>query len=112
MDLRVSGTCISCLIDTGFTGPLAIGLDVARLLNIHPHPAKHISDTAGGDAGFRVGHASIEWFDQHRGIDVFVWDKPSIGPLDGLIGVQLLVGYALIVDFNEGDVLIKDPSTG
>lgn len=109
--LTVNHQSIVCLIDTGYTGNLAIGLDCARSLGIEPEPERFSSETAGSRAGFKIGSASIRWFDRAVQAQVHVWEAASVGPVDGILGVNFLVGYILTVDFNEGEVSIQDPAT-
>ena len=110
VELNVNGQVKKFLIDTGFTGNLAVGEKIASELDIHPKSRRYPAETAGGSAGFRIGYANLLWFGASRYIGVHVWETVSIGPVDGIVGVNLLVGYIPNVDFNEGLVSITDPA--
>lgn len=111
IDLTVNGITLSCLVDTGFTGDLAIGIKVANDLSLVSSHQWHVSETVAGDAEFTTSQARIDRFGSTRPLGVIIYPRERVGPVDGIIGVHLLIGYILVVDFNEGDVLIKDPST-
>lgn len=110
MDLTVNGTPLSCLVDTGFTGDLAVGVGMANHLSLVSGYQWHVSETVAGGAEFTTSQASIDWFGSIRPIGVIIYPRERVGPVDGIIGVHLLIGHILVVDFNEGDVLIKDPA--
>ena len=110
IELAVNGRTLACLIDTGFTGDLAVGQEKARELGLGLTGQKHFSKTAGGDILTRSVDATLLWFGHSRDIRATVFPQDGIGPADGLIGIHLLIGYILVIDLNEGDVVVKDPS--
>ena len=110
LPLQVNGVTLNFLTDTGFTETLAIGLDVANMLCITQSRKVFYSQTAGGFAPFRTGICILNWFNGRIPVTVMVWQTPQVGPVDGLIGVGLLIGFILVADFNEGVLEIKDPA--
>lgn len=110
IDLALNGTSVTLLIDTGFTGPIAIGLDCAERIGINLGEEREVSKTAGGDAVFSRSKSRVSWFDSERHTNILVWESRTLGPVDGVMGVAFLIGYILVVDLNEGDVLIKNPT--
>ncbi len=110
VDLVLNGAPVTLLVDTGFTGPIAIGLDCSERIGLRPGAKRGLSRTAGGPAEFTQSTSHVLWFDRERETTVLIWKTDTVGPVDGLIGARFLIGYILVVDFNEGDVTIKDPA--
>lgn len=110
LDVVLNGIPVTVMVNTGFTGEIAISLGTLAKVGLDVGTQVEFSKTAGGDAEFIRTRATISWFDTMREIEVLVWQKPQLGPVDGFIGVQALIGYILVIDFNEGDVVIKNPA--
>jgi predicted aspartyl protease len=110
IDLVLNGEPVTLLVDTGFTGTIAVGLDCSERIGLQPGTKKGLSKTAGGPAEFTQSTSRVLWFDGERETTVLIWKTDTVGPVDGLIGAKFLVGHILIIDYNEGDVLIKNPA--
>lgn len=108
--LKINGVNVSCLVDTGFTGDIAIGLDTEKKLRSKPAGGILYSKTVGTDAPYRKTTTRVEWFGENRTAHVFAFKRSQVGPVDAIIGVHFLIGYILLVDFNEGSVVIKNPA--
>ena len=111
IDLIVNGHTVTCLIDTGFTGDLALGIDMADTLSLDLSAESSFSKVAGeGRVPTKESSAHVKWFDQSREVGVTVFSSETVGPKDGIIGVHMLIGYILVIDLNEGIVVIKNPA--
>lgn len=110
LPIAVNRQPIELLVDTGFTDTIAIGLDVAKLLSIHTSRIVLYADTAGGRVPYRTGTAVIKWFGRRIPVEVLVWQTARLGPVDGFLGIGILVGHVLVVDFNEGYAEVRDPA--
>lgn len=111
IDIVANGHTLTCLIDTGFTGDLALGIDLAHMLNLDLSAESSFSKVAGeGRAPTKESSAHVKWFDQSRDVGVTVFSSETVGPKDGIIGVHMLIGYILVIDLNEGIVVIKNPA--
>lgn len=110
IELEINGRKYGCLIDTGFSGDIAMGLELARELGLDLSPETAYSRVAGESNPTKNSYVWITWFDRTREVGATVFLSDTVGPVDAVIGVHLLIGYILVVDFNEGEVVIKDPS--
>jgi predicted aspartyl protease len=91
-------------VDTGFTGWLALPIDIIEGLGLTFYgrrPANH----AGGIGIFDIYGALVSWHGKHRPVLVY---QTSGEPLAGM---ALLQGSRLMVDTREdGDVVIEETS--
>lgn len=87
-----------------------MGLELTRELGLDLSPETAYSRVAGGSNPTKNSYVWITWFDRTREVGATVFLSDTVGPVDAVIGVHLLIGYILVVDFNEGEVVIKDPS--
>lgn len=104
LPLQTSAGISEFLVDTGFSGDLAMDPDIASLFRLRTRPTIKYSLTAGGGAAYRDAFTEIEWFGQSRVMHVVAW----IQVRDRLS--KALIGYILVIDFNEGVVIVKDPA--
>ena len=98
------------LIDTGFSGFLAVDFDIGSQLDLRTSGPEKFARSAGGGAPYRDAFVDIEWFGQIRNVHVVVWQEVRTDLAKLVIGVGVLIGYVLLVDFNEGVVTVIDPS--
>lgn len=113
IELEVNQRKALCLIDTGFNGFLSTGMNIAETLGIVTPEEREI--TRLGDHTTTFYHpttSEILWFGQSKTIPIQVFVTPRTGHIQAVIGTRLLLGYILIVDFNHGHAIIRDPSAG
>ncbi len=110
LPLQTSAGINDFLVDTGFSGDLAVDPDIASILRLQTRPTIKYSLTAGGGAAYRDAYAEIEWFGESRTMHAVVWTHVREGLSKALIGTHAFIGYVLIIDFNEGVVTVKDPA--
>lgn len=110
LPLQTSAGISDFLVDTGFSGDLAVDPDIASLLRLQTRPTIKYSLTGGGGAAYRDAYTEIEWFGQSRIMHVVAWTHVRDGLSKALIGVHAFIGYILVVDFNAGIVTVKDPA--
>lgn len=97
---------ISALIDTGFTGELLLPLQVAVPLGLKLAGAAPYQLADGSITQHMLFSASINWGTQTRAVTVNVVDVEH-----ALIGGGLLHGYVLLVDFQQKQLIVKEPGT-
>ena len=97
---------ISALIDTGFTGELLLPLKIAVPLGLQLAGVAPCQLADGSISKQMLFSASITWGTQTRSVTVNVVDVE-----DALIGGGLLHGYVLLVDFQQKQLIVKEPGT-
>ena len=106
IDVAVAGVnlqfkTVAAVVDTGFTGALALPGEVVRGLGL-THQDERLVRLATGTQAVYVYGAIVSWFGQPRAVSVHETDdKP-------LIGNMLLTSCRLTIDFREGgDITIQ-----
>lgn len=97
---------ISALLDTGFTGELLLPLQIAVPLGLKLAGVAPYKLADGSISQQMLFSASITWGTQTRAVTVSVLDVE-----DALMGGGLLHGYVLLVDFQQKQLIIKEPGT-
>lgn len=98
---------ISALLDTGFTGELVLPLHIAVPLGLKLVGISSCTLGNGLETKQMLFSASIKWGTQKRSVTaIVVADTEEV-----LMGVSLLHGYALLVDFQQKQFVIKEPGT-
>jgi clan AA aspartic protease len=97
---------ISALLDTGFTGELLLPLQIAVPLGLKLAGVAPYQLADGSISQQMLFSASVSWGTQTRPVTVSVLDVE-----DALIGGGLLHGYVLLVDFQQKQLIIKEPGT-
>jgi predicted aspartyl protease len=111
IELEVNYKKMPCLIDTGYTGFLATGKNIVEDLGLQLRPEVKQSELADmSRADFRTAVTQVFWFDRYRLMEVQVFLTRRVSPVPLILGVEALIGYILLVDFNHGRVSIRDPS--
>lgn len=95
---------IEVLVDTGFSGELALPLQIAIPLGLQLTAAGEYQYANGSRSLEMVFTGSLDWGSQNRlvAITVLNSDVP-------LLGGGLLHGYVLLVDFEKKQLMIKEP---
>ncbi len=98
---------VSELLDTGFTGELQLPLQIAVPLGLKLVGVARYKLADGSISNQMIFSASISWGTKTRSVTASV----VIDAEDVLMGVGLLHGYALVVDFQQKQLVIKEPGT-
>ena len=107
IDVAVAGVnlrfkTVAAVVDTGFTGALALSGEVVRELGL-THQDERLVRLATGTQTVYVYGAVVSWFGQPRAVPVHETDdKP-------LIGNMLLTNCRLTIDFQEGGTVTVQP---
>ena len=74
----------------------------------HEQSLSRLADSS--EAAYQMAETNIFWFRQYRlaSVQVFVRRREANPPL--ILGTRALIGYILLVDFNHGRVVIRDPA--
>lgn len=98
--LAMNFKAVEVVVDTGFTGALALPSEIIRELDLTQHGERVVS-LAYGQRSLPVYGAAVSWLGQPRAAAVYETDgKP-------LIGNALLTNCRLTIDFRDGgDVTI------
>jgi len=92
-------------IDTGFSGELAIPLQIAVPLGLKLSGAATSRLADGAEIRQMLFSAKISWGTQKRPVTVHVMP----GDVNASIGCALLHGYVLHADFENKQLIIKEP---
>ena len=104
-DSRGNLHAIQVVVDTGFTGWLALSTDFSERLGLRRVGRRPASLADGSENEYRYYEGNILWHDRLRSISIIALDA------DPLIGTQLLTGCRLTVEFRDGgDVEIQEPT--
>lgn len=98
---------ISALLDTGFTGELQLPLQIAVPLGLKLVGVASYKLADGSVSKQMLFSASINWGTKTRLVTASV----VMDAEDVLMGVSVLHGYALLVDFKQKQLVIKEPGT-
>lgn len=95
---------IEVLVDTGFSGELALPLQIAIPLGLQLTAAGEYQYANGSRSIEMVFTGSLDWGSKNRlvAVNVLNSDVP-------LLGGGLLHGYILLVDFEKKKLVIKEP---
>ncbi len=106
VELRIAGpngqTTLTCLIDTGFTGALALPERLAerlKLTRLGPMTAR-LAD--GSETALETYEADVYWLGDRRHVRALTLHGPT-----ALIGVRLLRAHRLLIDYPARTVEIR-----
>ena len=100
--LAMNFKAVEVVVDTGFTGALALPSGIIRELDLTQHGERVVS-LAYGQQPLPVYGAVVSWLGQPRAAPVYETDgKP-------LIGNALLTNCRLTIDFREGGTVTIAP---
>ena len=106
IDVAVAGfnlqfKTVAAVVDTGFTGALALSSEVVRELGLTHQDERPVRLATGTQTVYVYG-AVVSWFGQLRAVPVHETDDRP------LVGNMLLTNCRLTIDFREGgDVTIQ-----
>lgn len=93
---------VNAWTDTAFTGDLAMPEETVAEMGLSP-AATVRAELGDGSGVVMCTHACfVEWFDERRQIEVLATDSEY-----PLLGVGLLRGHKLVVDYRTGAVAIQ-----
>jgi len=102
LSLVGSGNPIEAIVDTGFTGALLISQAVADQAQLQIRATEYFTLADGSTATALIARGSVIWFDRERTVDILVAEASDV-----LLGVELLEGCRLVIDFDSNDVSIS-----
>ena len=94
---------LNVLIDTGFTGTLALPVALIAFLGLTPTRPTFIRLADGTSRRVRVFQAEIEWDGRWRTVDVTAVGRRPI------IGMELLLDHRLTIDVTPGGAVEVTP---
>jgi clan AA aspartic protease len=98
-----SGEEVECLIDTGFNGALVLPRAEAVRLNLTILGRVPIIGVGRARMVADIAELEIEWLGQSRAVEVIISDGD-----DSLLGMELLDGSRLLVDYKAYTVTVSD----
>lgn len=99
---------VECVIDTGYTGGLLLGRDVADELGLQDLAITYATLGDGRVASLLVSEAQVECGGQLLGVDVYIVERSEEGngAVQPLLGVALLAGHELTINYRSSTVRI------
>lgn len=97
------GEPLEAIVDTGFTGALLIPRGVADRMGLRIRATGYFALADGRTAAALIARGRISWFEKERSIDILVVEAGDV-----LLGVELLDGYRLIIDFGRDELSITE----
>lgn len=98
------------MVDTGFTGSIAVSPLQSTLLKVKLFGVREEVDIADGGVPVDIGTLTIEWFGEKKIVDVHVFNEERkrrfSDPLP-LLGASLLNGHKLFVDYATHTLIIR-----
>lgn len=98
----VGGDALECVVDTGFDGALIVSASFAKRLGLSVVARLVFELVGGARMSADVALGEIEWFGQHRTVEVILSEGE-----DALIGTEMFEGAKLIVDYANRLVTIS-----
>ncbi len=94
---------LDCVVDTGFTGYLALSRPVVRRLNLVQMDEEEVSLADGSTTVLALYQVAAEWLDGPRTLTAYAVDGNS------LVGMKLLRGCSVSLEVvADGSVLIEE----
>lgn len=109
VSISVSGVTgkqtVDAQIDTGFTGELALPLQIAIPLGLQLGGLTDVTYAKGKPVPEMLFTGQIDWGTTNRTINTIMVLDTDVP----LIGGGLLYGYIMLVDFDKKELIIKEP---
>lgn len=93
----------NAVIDTGFTGHLTLGPDLARGLNLPLLGSRYVTLANGATVSLDVYRSIVLWNGEERSVRVFAADGAT------LVGMALLNGNELCIQVTEDGTVTIQP---
>jgi clan AA aspartic protease len=93
--LRVEGEYVECLIDTGFSGSIALPKAVADKLSIEPLGCEMIELAGGQEILADIALAEVIWLNEVLPVEIIFIDST-----DALLGTEMLRDTKLAIDYS------------
>ncbi len=93
---------IDVWVDTGFTGDLVLPHDIIKSLNLTPSAVIQTMMADGRQAALESYVAWLDWFGETEEVEVCASTGRNV-----LLGVRLMIGKRLIVDYQSMDLHLE-----